>query len=110
MSQEIDELKKMLADLDQNVLAISMTVRKMHRKMRWSAFYDFLKFVVIFGPLIWAYFAFQPQIKEFYAMYGNMTEQFRKLESMQQMQQGSNTNDPNQLLKQLQQRYPQPQQ
>jgi hypothetical protein len=109
MPQETDDLKKMVADLGQEVLSIRLTVDKIHRKMRWASLYGFIKFCVIFGPLIWAYFFFQPQIQEFYRIYGTMMQQFRNLESLQQMQGASNTNNED-LLKQLQQRYPQPKQ
>ncbi len=103
-----DQLKKMIDDLGQEVLSIRLTVDKIHRKMRWAEVYSIIKFCIIVAPLIWAYLFFQPQIQEFYGLYGKMIEQLKNLQTMQQMQSGAAANNP-ELLKQLQQKYNQPQ-
>jgi hypothetical protein len=98
-----DDLKKMIHELDEKVLGISIKVDKIHRKMRWASVFGFIKFLIIFGPLVWAYVFFQPQIQEFYTIYGKMIQQIKSLDTLQQIQKLPSTNSAD-LLKQLQER------
>lgn len=105
MDTQHEELKKMIADLGTEVSAVRSTVSKINRKMQWASFYGLLKLVIIIGPLIWAYFFFQPQIQEFYTTYGAMMQQLQGLQGMSQQGSGPALNED--ALKNLQRQYPQ---
>lgn len=105
MQQELDDIKKSLAELEKQMALVTLKVNKINRKMIWGSVYSFLQFLLIVAPIIWAYFAFQPQIKELYTSYGTIMNQIKTLETVSK--QGTSSGISPTMLQELQQQYPQ---
>lgn len=44
----------------------------MRNAARWGRVWGFVKFVIIVGPLVWAYFYFQPFLNQIGTMYSQL--------------------------------------
>jgi hypothetical protein len=56
----------------------------LRRQARWGAFFGFLKWTIILGPVIWAYFYLQPYFGSIKQLYDTAIQQMRSIEGLQQ--------------------------
>lgn len=56
-------------------------LRKMRRSMVWSQWMTVIYWLFIIGGLGWAYYAFQPYVREYISLYDTLTKTIRSIDA-----------------------------
>jgi hypothetical protein len=100
MAGDLEDLKKQIASLQQDITLVRLDVRKIRKRLALNSVYGFLKLLIILLPLVVGYFYFQPQLQSLYESWEYMSTQLNVMRGQDPPSQGMQAADINQLLNQ----------
>ncbi|MBI4091077.1 MAG: hypothetical protein HY422_03560 [Candidatus Komeilibacteria bacterium] len=83
MAAEIEELKKTIDEMRSEVHLLTAEVQKIRRHQFWASVSGYVKLLIVLIPLIVSVWLFQPQLRQLYKTWQEVSVGLESLQGLQ---------------------------